>query len=269
MSGTPWKFRGIGTVSYAVLIFLYLPISMLALLSFSNGDSASGGLQHGLGLRWYRDLLENDEIQRVLWNSLTVGLASTACATVIATLAALGLSQGRFDGQEKVEGAILFPLAVPEIVLGVSLMLLFVTTGFHLGLVTIVIAHVALIMPIAYIPIRARLQGLDPALLEAAADLYAPPIFAFRRVTLPLIMPGIAAGALLAFIGSFSDVVVSYFVSGPGSTTLPVYALSMVRVGVTPLINAVSTLLLFVPTAILLVAFVFNRSQSTTTEVPA
>jgi spermidine/putrescine transport system permease protein len=129
------------------------------------------------------------------------------------------------------------------------------------GLATISIAHVVLILPVAYVPIRARLQGLDPALFEAASDLYASPSLTFRRITLPLIGPGIAAGALLAFIGSFSDVVVSYFVSGPRSTTLPVYALSMVRVGVTPLINAVSTLLLIAPTAILIIAHFFNRSQ--------
>jgi spermidine/putrescine transport system permease protein len=261
MTGTPWKFRGIGIVAVAVFVFLYLPIVTLVVLSFSNGDSAAGGLQHGMSLRWYRALLTDEEIQRVLRNSLTVGAISTVLATIIATMAALGLSQGHFPGQRKVEGAVMVPLVIPEIVLGVALLLLFVAAGMPLGITTISIAHIVLILPVAYVPIRARLQGLDPALFEAASDLYASPSLVFRRITLPLIAPGIAAGALLAFIGSFSDVVVSYFVAGPGSTTLPVYALSMVRVGVTPLINAVSTLLLAAPTAILIIAHFFNRSQ--------
>jgi spermidine/putrescine transport system permease protein len=261
MSATPWKFRGLGAVTAAVFVFLYMPILVVVALSFSGGDSAMSGFQHGVSMRWYRALLTNEEIQRVLVNSLIVGSVATALSTLVAVMAALGLGQSRFPGQRKVEAAILAPLVIPEIVLGVALMLLFVAMRIRLGLATIAVAHVALTLPVAYVPIRARLQDLDPAFFEAAADLYASPWLTFRRVTLPLIAPGIAAGAMLSFIGSFSDVVVAYFLSGPGATTLPVYALSMVRVGVSPLINAVSSLLLIGPGAILTAVYLVNRSQ--------
>src|SRR5581483_6354969 len=123
-----------------------------------------------------------------------------------------------------------------------AILLFFVLVGIRLGLVSVILAHIALVIPVAYLPMRARLAGIDPAYAEAAADLYAPPWHVFRRVTLPLIWPGIAAGAMLAFIGSLGDFVVSYFVCGPGATTLPVYVFGMVRMGVTPVVNAVSTL---------------------------
>lgn len=249
-----------GAVALLVFLFLYLPIITLIAFSFSAGDTAQGSLRQGLSLRWYSAFWEDATMQRVLRNSITVAAIATLTSTVLATMAALGLGQSRFRGRGKAEAAILLPLVIPEIVLGVALLVLFVLLQVPLGLTTIALAHTLLTLPVAYIPIRARLSDLDPLLFEAAADLYSSPARVFRTVTLPLILPGIAIGALLAFLGSFNDVVVAYFVSGPGATTLPVYTLSMVRVGVTPLINAVSTLLLIAPIAILGVLFLINRS---------
>lgn len=268
MSASPvWRFRGTATSAALVVAFLYLPIVTLVVLSFSNGESAQGGLSQGVSLRWYRALLHDEEMQRVLQNSLTIASFTAVAATLVACLAALGLARNASAGSRRAEAFIMVPLVIPEIVLGVSLLLFFAFANVRLGLATIAVAHVVLVLPVAYVPIRARLQDLDKTLLEAAADLYATPFQAFRRVTLPLIAPGIAVGAILAFIGSLSDVVVAYFVSGPGATTLPVYALSMVRIGVTPLINAVSTLLLLASAIVLTALYLFNRSLDKRTEI--
>jgi spermidine/putrescine transport system permease protein len=148
---------------------------------------------------------------------------------------------------------------VPDIVAAIAILLFFVMVGIQLGLLSLVLAHTVFTIPIAYLPIRARLAGLDPALAEAAADLYANPWQSLRRIILPLIWPGILSGAMLAFIGSLGDVVVSYFISGPGSTTLPVYVFSMVRMGVTPTVNAVSTLLIAASASLLTLSYLLGR----------
>jgi spermidine/putrescine transport system permease protein len=144
-------------------------------------------------------------------------------------------------------------------VAAIAILLFFVMVGIRLGLTSLVLAHTVFTIPIAYLPIRARLEGLDPSLAEAAADLYANSWQSLRRVILPLIWPGIVSGAMLAFIGSLGDVVVSYFVSGPGSTTLPVYVFSMVRMGVTPTVNAVSTLLIAASASLLTLSYLLGR----------
>jgi spermidine/putrescine transport system permease protein len=253
---TLWRFPGVRAVGLLALAFLYGPIVVLVVLSFGATDSLASW--SGFSLRWYGAVLDDENMMRALRNSLIVAGSATVLATTAATMAAVAL-QRRFRGRQAVETLLALPLVVPEVVAGIAVLLFFVLVGIRLGLVSVILAHVVLVIPFAYLPIRARLDGLDPALAEAAADLYARPWPAFRRVTLPLIWPGIAAGAMLAFIGSLGDVVVSYFVSGPGSTTLPVYVFAMVRMGVTPIVNAVSTLLLAASAGIFSLSYLIGR----------
>jgi spermidine/putrescine transport system permease protein len=253
-----WRFPGTRATAYAVLVYLYLPIIVLVVLSFSAGDSSLARWE-GFSTRWYGAIAQDGDMMRAVRNSLVVACIATLTGTLIATMAALGTSRTRFRGQGTVEALLGLPLIVPDIVAAIAILLFFVLVGIELGLVSLVLAHSVFAIPIAYLPIRARLEGLDPALAEAAADLYAGRWASFRRIILPLIWPGIVSGAMLAFIGSLGDVVVSYFVSGPGSTTLPVYVFSMVRMGVTPAVNAISTLLIAASVIPLIVSYLLGR----------
>jgi spermidine/putrescine transport system permease protein len=196
---------------------------------------------------------------RAIRNSLVIASIATVIGTTIATMAALGLAHSNFRGQRLVEGLIALPLLVPEIVAAIALLLFFVLIGVRLGLISIIVAHSTFTIPFAFLPIRARLADLDPSLEEAAADLYANRWQCFRRVILPLIWPGIAAGAMLAFIASLGDFVISFFVSGPGSTTLPIYIFGMIRMGITPTVNAISTMLILASVALLSVSYLLGR----------
>jgi spermidine/putrescine transport system permease protein len=253
-----WRFPGTRAVAVAAFFYLYLPIVALVVLSFSAGDSSLARWE-GFSFRWYLDVLDNSDMLRAIRNSLVVASVATMAGTAVATMAALATSGSRFRLQTVFEALIGLPLIVPDIVAGIATLLFFVMVGVPLGLVSIMLAHSVFAVPFAYLPIRARLDGLDPALGEAAADLYATPSQGFRRIILPLVWPGIAAGAMLAFISSLGDVVISYFVSGPGATTLPVYVFSMVRMGVTPAVNAVSTLLMLASIALLSVSYLLSR----------
>jgi spermidine/putrescine transport system permease protein len=253
-----WRFPGTQATAYAVLVYLYLPIIVLIILSFSAGDSSLARWE-GFSTRWYGTIVQDGDMMRAVRNSLVVASMATVTGTVVATMAALGTSRTRFRGQGTVEALLGLPLIVPDIVAAIAILLFFVLVGIELGLVSLVLAHSVFAIPIAYLPIRARLEGLDPALAEAAADLYASRWASFRRIILPLIWPGVVSGAMLAFIGSLGDVVVSYFVSGPGSTTLPVYVFSMVRMGVTPAVNAISTLLIAASVIPLIVSYLLGR----------
>jgi len=253
-----WRFPGTRATAYAVLVYLYLPIIVLVVLSFSAGDSSLARWE-GFSTRWYGVIIQDSDMMRAVRNSLVIACIATVTGTLVSTMAALGTSRTRFHGQGTVEALIGLPLIVPDIVAAIAILLFFVLVGIELGLVSLVLAHSVFAIPIAYLPIRARLEGLDPALAEVAADLYANRWASFRRIILPLIWPGIVSGAMLAFIGSLGDVVVSYFVSGPGSTTLPVYVFSMVRMGVTPAVNAISTLLIAASIIPLIVSYLLGR----------
>ncbi|SDR48615.1 spermidine/putrescine transport system permease protein [Rhizobiales bacterium GAS113] len=256
-----WQFPGTRTAAYAVLAYLYVPILVLIVMSFNASDSSQARWE-GFSTHWYAMVAADSNMLQALRNSAIVACVATLVGTVIATFAALGTARTRFRGQVAVEALIGLPLIVPDIVAAIAILLFFVMVGIKLGLLSLVLAHSVFAVPIAYLPIRARLEGLDPALAEAAADLYANPWQTLRRVILPLIWPGIVSGAMLAFIGSLGDVVVSYFVSGPGSTTLPVYVFSMVRMGVTPTVNAVSTLLIAASVSLLTVSYLLGRRFS-------
>jgi spermidine/putrescine transport system permease protein len=242
MTSSLRKFPGLFWVIVFFFAFLYIPIFILVVLSFNANDVAT--IWTGFTGNWYKVVLENPNIIRAAKNSIIVASSSTVLATLMATAAAVGMQGRTFKGQNLFTGLIGLPLVVPEIVTAVASLLFFLAIGLPLGLTTVIIAHTVFCIPFAYLPIRARLEGTDPKLLEAAADLYATPLRAFSRVTLPLLMPGIVSGAMLAFIISMDDFVITFFVAGAGATTLPVYIFGMIRTGITPEVNAISSLLL-------------------------
>jgi spermidine/putrescine transport system permease protein len=235
---------------------LYLPIILLVIYSFNAGDSIA--IWEGFSLQWYVSAWGNQQVQDATVRSLIIALWAAGISTTVAVMAALATTRTRpFKGQTAVFGLINQPLMVPEIVTAVALLIFFamikVATGYT-GLFYLVIAHSAFCIPFAYLPIRARLQGMDLSLEQAAADLYASPVQVFRRVTLPQLWPGILAGAMLAFVISLDTVVITEFVKSAGQDTLPTYMLGQLRRVITPEINAISTVLLGI-SVLMVIAF--------------
>lgn len=253
------RFPGIAPAAGFAFAFLYLPIIVLIALSFNENRIAT--IWSGFSTQWYGVVLGNDDILRAAKNSIAIATVAAVLGTVLATITALGMARRRFRGQTAVSAVIVLPLVVPEIVTAVATLLFFVLIGFKLGLLTVMVAHTVFCIPFAYLPIRARLEGMDKALAEAASDLYANEWQAFRRVTLPLLWPGIMSGALLSFIISLDDFVITYFVSGAGATTLPVYIFGMIRIGVTPEVNAVSALMLAVSILVVSLSWLIGRAH--------
>jgi spermidine/putrescine transport system permease protein len=241
----------LGALTTLVYLFLYAPILVLVVFSFNR--SRLTAVWGGFTLDWYARLLSSPQIRTSLRNSLVVALVTTVVATVIGTAAALALARGRLRQTGSLTALLALPIVVPEIVLASSLLLFFAALGLRLGFLTVILAHVAFCLSYVVVVVRARFAGLDPSLEEAAADLGAGPWRTFFQVTLPGIMPGVLSAALLVFALSVDDYVVTSFVAGVGSTTLPIQIYSMVRSGITPEINAISTLLL-VATALLLLS---------------
>jgi len=237
------------TESTAVYLFLYAPILILVIFSFNSSRYA---VWEGFSLHWYDTLTKDDLILRAIKNSLIVALASTVASTVMGTLAALGMQRFQFRGKSALDGLFYLPVIVPEIVMAASLVIFFGSIKFTLGMTTVILAHIAFCVSYVIIVVRARLEGFDRTLEEAAMDLGANEYQTFFKITLPIIAPGILSGALLAFTLSIDDYVITSFVAGVGSTTLPLQIYSMVKTKVTPEINAVSTLLL-IPTIILII----------------
>ncbi len=242
----------LGTFSFFVYVFLYAPILLLAAFSFNRGRLTAAW--EGFTLQWYAKLLHNEQVLTAVRNSLIVGTAATLLATVLGTTAALAFHRHRFRRQEALDALVTVPIVVPEIVLASSLLLLFASFGLPLGFVTIILAHVAFSVSYAVVVVKARLAGFDRSLEEAAMDLGASPWRTFWQVTLPQIFPGVLAAALLVFALSIDDYVITSFVAGVGTTTLPVQIYSMLRRGITPEINAVSTLLLLATSLLLFAA---------------
>jgi spermidine/putrescine transport system permease protein len=235
-----------------VMVFLYAPILLLTIYSFSG--SRNPGQWGGFTLDWYRALGDDVRVQDAIWVSVRVALLSTVLSTVLGTMAALALERFSFRGKRVFDALLYLPIIIPDVTMAVMMLLFFTQTfdvldawfGFRLakGFSTIVVSHIAFNIAFVSVVVRARIAGMDSTLEQAASDLYASRWKAFRYVTLPQIMPGVLGGALLALTLSLDDVVVTQFVAGPGSTTLPVYVFSLIRRGVTPLINAVSVVML-------------------------
>ncbi|MDF1750370.1 MAG: ABC transporter permease [Alphaproteobacteria bacterium] len=239
--------------------YVYLPIAVLIALSFNENELVT--IWTGFSLDWYIIALQNEDMIRAAGNSLLIACVASFCATALSTLAAVQMSRDRFKGQSAMNALVALPLTVPEIVTAVASLLFFATLGVTQGLITVMIAHTVFCIPFAYLPIRARLEGLDPRLFEAANDLYATPVQTFRRVTLPLMMPGILSGAVLAFIISLDDFVTTFFVGGAGSTTLPIYIFGLIRVGVSPEVNAISSIMLLVSVAMVSISLLLGRGH--------
>ncbi len=251
--------RSLTWLATGIFLFLYLPIFILVLYSFNANEAVS--VWTGFSLRWYTSLLEDTAILSALQVSLWVALWSTVISTVLGTLAALVLERYRFWGKLTFDAVLYLPIIIPDIVMALSTLLFFVMFNVPLSRNTILIAHVAFNISFVAVVIRARLAEMDVRLEEAAADLGADEWTTFRRITLPLLMPGILSAALLAFTLSLDEFVISFFLSGPGSTTLPVRVYSMLKFGISPEINAISALMLVGSTCLVVLSLVLQHRQ--------
>ena len=265
--------RGLAVWAWAVFAFLYVPIVVLVVFSFNA--SARVNIWGGFSFQWYGEALRNDVITSAIRVSLIVALVSTVVSVVLGTAVALALDRYRFRGRRALDGTVYLPIVIPDITMAVMLLVFFAEAfkfidsfgpRFTLGISTVALSHIAFNISFVCVVVRARLDQFDRTLEEAARDLYATGWQTFMRITLPLIMPGIAAGGLLALTLSLDDVVISAFVAGPGSTTLPVYVFSSIRRGVTPELNAISTLMLTASIALVLGSLALQRRRSSASQ---
>jgi spermidine/putrescine transport system permease protein len=233
-----------------VFAFLYLPIGVLVAYSFNT--SRLNIVWEGFTLRWYRDVWAHTPLMRALQNSLIIASVTTALSVVLGTLGAWLLHRYRFRGARALQTLVGLPIMMPEIVMGVSLLVMFATLSLPLGFTTVIIAHVTFCFPFVLLAVRARLAGLDPALEEAALDLGATPLRAFWLVIIPALRPAILAGALMAFTLSMDEVIVTYFTASPASATLPLRVFGMAKVGLNPMLNALSAMLIVATVAIVI-----------------
>lgn len=226
-----------------VLLFNYLPIIVVVFYSFNASKYSNWA---GFSLQWYEKLFRNSQILRSLNNSLILAFSSCGLSILIGTAGAVGMARSRFRTQGLLENVSMIPMMMPEIILGMAYLAFFSIIRIPFGMLTLIIAHTTFCIPYIFINVQSRLVGLDPAYVEAARDLGASPTRAFYDVTLPLITPAILSGALLSFAMSMDDVVISFFVTGTTSNTLPLQVYSMLKMGVTPEVNALCTLMLLV-----------------------
>ncbi len=248
---TRWALRANG---WLVFGFFYLPIVVLVVFSFS--DSRNVGIWGGFTTDWYREVLDSEPTRDALWNSLRIAAVSTVVSVAFGTMSALALERFTFRGKKVFDALLYLPIIIPDVTMAVMMLLFFTTVDDYIdvtkGFATITLSHIAFNISFVSVVVRARIAGTDEALEEAAMDLYANRWQAFRHVTLPTIMPGILGGGLLALTLSLDDVVITSLVTGPGWTTLPVFVFSLIRKGVTPLINAVSVIMLVASTTLVL-----------------
>ena len=254
-------FKG---VAIFCLVILYAPIAVLALFSFNSSDLLTQ--LDGLSLRWYGQALWNGDFYDAAANTMIISISATITSTMLATAAALGTTRSKpWRGQTAAFMVINLPLMVPEIITAVATLAFFSLLASLLridfGIGNLILAHTVFCVPFAYMPIRARLEDMDVTLENAAADLYATPWNAFKRVTLPLLLPGISAGAALAFIVSFDDFTITQLVAGPGQTTLPLYIWSQIRRPITPELNAMCSILLAVSILFVLASYLIARKR--------
>ena len=256
------RFSWFNATSIALgFAFLYIPILILVIFSFNESKLVT--VWGGFSTKWYSALFQNEAFLDAAWVTLKVALVTATVATVLGTMAALVLVRsGRFKGRTLFSGMVYAPLVMPEVITGLSLLLLFIALGMDRGVFTIMLAHITFAMCFATVVISSRLVTFDRSLEEAAEDLGASRLDAFFSVTLPIIAPAVVAAWLLTFTLSLDDLVIASFTSGPGATTLPMKIYSSVRLGVTPEINALSTLLISVVTlGVIVVSLVGKRAE--------
>jgi spermidine/putrescine transport system permease protein len=241
-----WLLWSVASLVYA---FLYVPLAIV--VAFSFNDSRLNAEWVGFTLHWYDVLFHDEQMLAAALNSLVIALVASSVSTVLGTLAGYAMYRYRL---RLLPVLVLTPIAIPEILMGVSLLMFFVMLNMTLGLVSIMLSHIAFCIGFVAIVVRSRLSGMDESLTEAARDLGATPAQAFRLVTLPLIMPGIVAGALMAFTLSIDDFVITFFTAGVDATTLPLQIYSMIKIAVTPEVNAISTLLMLLTLVLIVIA---------------
>lgn len=247
------------TYIFMIFMFLYLPI--MVLIAFSFNQSRMNIVWTGFTFKWYNSLLHNSGILEAIKNSFIVAIVSTIISVIIGTLASIGMYRYKFKGKGIIDTILYIPLVIPEIVMGISLLAFFSIVKIPLGRVSLIIAHVTFCIAYVVAVVKTRLDGFDNSVEEASMDLGATPLKTFFHVTLPIIMPGVIAGGLLAFTLSLDDVIISFFVAGPGSITLPLKIFSMVKFGVTPEINALSTIIILFTIGAILVSLLLRNAN--------
>ena len=255
MKTKKWPFVYVGVIT----VITYIPILLTVIYSFNASKITS--IWEGFSLKWYAELFRDRDIFEALLNSLVLALLSCTCAVVIGTMGALGMHRRKSRLNDRVASVSMIPIMIPEIILGMVFLSVFSLMGLPFGMVTLVIAHTTFCVPYVYSMVKARLVGMDKSLEEAALDLGASQIRVFFDVTLPLIMPAILSGVMLAFAMSFDDVVISIFVTGSTVNTLPVKIYTKLKTGVTPEVNALAAVMLLVTVALLLGAALVGRRK--------
>ena len=256
-----WRHTpGFAPLTVAILVFLYAPLVILVVYAFNASRMVT--IWQGFSVQWFVAIARNGDIRGAAENSLIIAVCVTIASTLIAIAGALALERGtmRF-GRGMVAGMVAMPLVVPEIVVAITTLVFFSALGMHHGLLNLIIAHTVFCIPFALLPIQARLKDMGGTLEEAGRDLYASEWLLFRRITLPLLAPAIGAGAIMAFVISLDDFLISMMVSSAGSTTLPVYVYGMMRLGVTPEVNAISTVLLAISLIFVASALFLGRKR--------
>lgn len=244
---------------HALLVYAFLFAPIIVLVVFSFNEARSGTKWTGFSIKWYSKLQHNAEALAAFRTTLKVAIIATLVATVIGTLAAFALTRFQFRGRSSYSTLIFISLVMPEVIMGISLTAFYTRVAhWQQGLATVIYAHITFCIAYVVVVVKARLASFDNRLVEAAADLGATPLQTFTRVVLPLAMPGILAGAMLAFTISLDDVVITFFTSGPGSTTLPLYIFGQLKFGVSPSINALSSFVLLISLTVLAIGAVFS-----------
>jgi len=249
----------LGAWTALVLLFFYLPIVIL--IGFSFNTSRLNIIWEGFTLEWYGAIWRDSVLVSSLNNSLLVAVASTVVSVVLGTAGAWLLYRHRFPATRLVMTLVFIPMIIPEVIMGVSLLILFVTVGLELGYATIIISHVTFCFPFVMVAVQARLAGLDPSLEEAAMDLGATPAVAFRRVLVPFLMPAIVSGALMAFTLSLDELIVTYFTASAGTRTLPLEIFGRVKKGLDPTLNAISTVFIVSTVGLVLATEILRRRK--------
>ncbi len=246
--------------SFLVYLFLFFPIAVLIIFSFNR--ERINVIWTGFTLDWYKVLFNDTDLLNSVKNSLIVGTFATIISTILGTLAAFGMVRYKFPGKKLFDAVLQLPIIIPDIVMAIAMLSFFVLIKFSLGLTSIIIAHISFDISFVAVVVRARLMGFNLDLENAALDLGATPFKTFRYITLPLIMPGIIAGALIAFTLSWDDFMIAFFTAGVGSTTLPLKVYSMVKLGVSPEINAIATITIVFTMLLIITAMSINKKAN-------
>jgi spermidine/putrescine transport system permease protein len=254
------SYPGLGVFTSLFFVFLYLPIIVVVVYAFNRNRLVT--VWDGFSTEWFSKIAENRDLRRAAKNSLVVATVAMAVSTTVATFAAVALVSWRKTSNGLATGLLAAPLFVPEIISAVATLSFFVLLRVERSLFTVMLAHITFCVPFGFLPVRARLASLDHRLFEAAIDLGGRRGAVFRKITLPLLGPGILSGALLAFVISLDDFLITFFVSGPGNGTLPVFIFGMIKNGISPAVNAVSTLLVLFSTTLVVIAFFVSRSAA-------